>query len=222
MRLEQRLELQVLRLPELEFLLIQLQLESVRQGNSTLHRLLRCRSQVQLKLGSAVLIVAVVATAAWGVPILLHRQHETEAIRQLARLARSASSYYVKPRAEETGGRMLCQFPPGEIRTTTAKSCCDSAVNDGHGHCDPARIEWNRSLWNVLHFQMTEAQPYVFEFAAQGKLGEATFTVSAYGDLDCDGQFSTFRFVGKGDARSTPTDCLLGEAPRFEAFSPDE
>ena len=170
----------------------------------------------------AILGVAVVVTAAWGVPILLRRQHETEAIRQLARLARAATSYYVKPRADETGGRMLCQFPQGEIRTTVAMSCCDKTVNDGQDRCDPAKIEWNRSLWNVLHFQVNEAQPYVFEFAAHGKLGDARFTVSAYGDLDCDGEYSTFRFVGQGDARSTPTDCMLGVAPRFESVLPDE
>jgi hypothetical protein len=174
-------------------------------------------------VGTAIVLgVAVLATAAWGVPALLRRQYETEGIRELGRMTRTASVYYVKPRPDESGSRMLCQFPHGEIRTTQAKSCCDPAVNDGHGLCDPGKIEWNRSLWNTLRFQITDHQPYVFAYEAQGTLGAATFTVSAYADIDCDGRFSTFRFVGHGDPRSTPSDCRLGEAPRFEAVQPDE
>lgn len=173
-------------------------------------------------IAAAILGVAVAATAAWGVPQLLRRQHEVEAIRQLARLARTASVHYVKPRPDESGNRMACQFPQGEVRTTPAASCCDPRVSDGHGLCDPGKIEWNRTLWNTLRFQMDEAQPYVFAYEAHGTLGEATFTLSAYGDLDCDGQVSTFRFVGHGDARSSATQCVLGDAPVFESVRPDE
>ena len=166
--------------------------------------------------------LAAATTAVVGVPKLLQRDQEIEAIRELAKLARTASVLYVKPRADETGGRMVCQFPHGEIRMAPAKSCCDPSVNNGHGLCDPAKIEWNRTLWNSLRFQLTEPQPYIFAYQGSGTLGQAEFTLSAYGDLDCDGHYSTFRFVGHGDAHSSAQECLLGQAPVFSAVDADE
>lgn len=174
------------------------------------------------KIALAVLVSTAAGTAAFGVPRLLQRQHEVEGVRQLARLARAASLYYVKPRPDEYGNRLPCQFPPGDVRTVAAKSCWSKTVGDGEGNCDPTRIEWNRTLWNALRFRIDEAQPYVFEYVGSGTMAEAVFTVSAYGDLDGDGQHSTFRFTGHGDPRSTPDDCVMGSEPAFEILSRDE
>lgn len=173
-------------------------------------------------LAFTVVASLVLVSLGWGVPRLMERQRSTEAIRELARLSRSASVYYVKPKPGEDGARMLCQFPPGQIRTTLAKSCCDPSVSDGQGQCDPAKIEWNRTLWSALRWKLDEPHTYVYEYEAAGKLGEARFTLSAYGDVDCDGEFSTFRFVGRGDPKSSATECILTEAAQFEAIQPDE
>lgn len=169
------------------------------------------------------LLVAVGASLAYGVPALLHRRHAVEAIDMLGKMARAASVYYVKPRGDAQGERMLCQFPRGEIRTTLARSCCDPAVALADSNlCDPAKIEWNRTLWNSLRFEIADPHAFVYEYKASGVLGEARFEVSAYGDLDCDGVYSTFRFVGVGDPDSRQQDCVLRTTPVFTVINEGE
>ena len=168
--------------------------------------------------------LALVSTAvfAWGVPALAERQYISEAVRELARITRSAQVYYVKPRASEAGDRALCQFPQGTIRTTLAKSCCDPSVTMGDGLCDPNKIEWNRTLWMALHWELREPHAFVYEYTARGTLGDASYEIAAYGDLDCDGEYSTFKYIGKGDASSTQDDCRLTGSPEFVQVLPGE
>ena len=138
-------------------------------------------------------------------------------------MVRSASVYFVKPRMDaKTSQRTPCSFPNGEIRTTLAKSCCDPAVQTGGGLCDPAKIEWNRTLWSALKWKLQEPHAFVYAYEANGTLGAARYTVSAYGDADCDGVYSTFRYTGQGGAASRPDDCIITEAPEFVAINPDE
>jgi hypothetical protein len=165
--------------------------------------------------------VAAFAVAAFGPPIL-RRQHQEEALRELTRLARVAAVYYVKPRADAEGNRPPCSFPLGDIRTSLAKSCWDPQVGNGEGLCDPAKIEWNRSLWVALKWRLTEPHAWIYAYESHGTMADARFAVSAYGDLDGDGVFSTFRYTGKGSAQSTATDCILTDSPAFEAVAPAE
>ena len=53
-------------------------------------------------------------------------------------------------------------------------------------------------------------------------MGDAHFEVSAYGDLDCDGVYSTFRFTGQGDPDSRHDDCVLRTTPVFSVFNEGE
>lgn len=179
---------------------------------------------MQNRLVPTLLVTAALAGgAAYGIPALLEREAQDEALRELSRLVRSASVYYVKPKLQAgTSERAACAFPRGEIRTTLAASCCDPKVTDGRGRCDPAKIEWNRSLWSALRWQMNEPHQFVYEYKASGAMGAATFEVSAYGDQDCDGQYSTFRYVGKGSSQAKADDCVLTDTARFEAFQPGE
>ena len=174
------------------------------------------------RIAIAALALITLVTLVWGVPRLLGRSQESDAIRELARIARSAAIYYVKPKPGEDGGRMVCQFPRGSIRTIVPASCCDKTVTLGGCACDPAKIEWNRTLWKTLHFQLLGPTAFVYAYEAAGTLGDARYTVSAYGDLDCDGTMSTFRMVGRGDPRSKADDCLVLDQTTFEAIQPDE
>ena len=117
---------------------------------------------------------------------------------------------------------MICQFPQGEIRSTLAKSCCDPAVNDGEGRCDPAKIEWNRSLWKTLKFRVDEPHWFVYEVKATGTLANAALEISAYGDADCDGHYSTFRFTHHGDSGARLDNCVLNTQADFVTIDPDE
>lgn len=164
------------------------------------------------------LLVAVGGSLAYGVPALMNRRHATGAIDMLGKIAREASRNYVKPHADPTtGNRAPCQFPQGKVRSTLAQSCCDESVRvPGTSLCDPAKIEWNRTLWQRLgRFKLRDPHPFIYEYEASGTFGDAKFTVSAYADLDCDGIISTYRFVGTGDPNAKKDDCVLRTTPVF-------
>lgn len=176
------------------------------------------------KLFLAVLVAGALAFAAsLGVVGLMQRSAQDEALRELTRLVRSASVYYVKPRLQPgTSERAACAFPLGEIRTARAPSCCDPSVTDGHGRCDPQRLEWNRTLWSVLRWQLREPHQFIYEYKASGTMGAARLEVTAYGDQDCDGEYSTFRYVAKGSDQAKADDCVLTDPPQFQVVNPGE
>jgi hypothetical protein len=168
------------------------------------------------------LLLALGAVAAFGVPALQARATSDEAVETLARLARRAAVYYVKPRGGAEG-RAPCAFPVGYARTTLAASCCDPSVAVAGTHrCDPDKLEWDKTVWNTLRFELDEPHAYIYEYRGEGELGDARFELSAYADLDCDGTFSTFRYVGQGDPRSRSDDCVLQTVPVFTTHNVGE
>lgn len=172
---------------------------------------------------AAVAVGSAVFALAFGVPRLLQRARQDDALRVLTQLVRSASVYYVKPRViAKTSDRAPCAFPLGEIRTSMAKSCCDPAVANADRQCDPAKIEWNRTIWSALKWKAEEPHDFIYAYEGTGTFGDARFTVTAYGDADCDGVYSTFQYVGRGGKDSRPDDCVLTDTPTFTAVQPDE
>lgn len=171
---------------------------------------------------TAVLLLGVIATAAWGWPTLMRRRQATYAMEMLGRIARRAHVYYVKPRLGEGGKRMPCQFPQGEVRSTMAKSCCDPKVRGEGNVCDPAKTDWDRLLWKALLMEIKEPQPFVFSYEGSGTFADARYKVTAVGDLDCDGVYATYVFEGKGDPKATAEDCVLNTHPTFKAVNPGE
>ncbi len=47
-------------------------------------------------------------------------------------------------------------------------------------------------------FQVSDPHYYVYQFDSNGTGADATFTATAFGDLDKDGVLSTFQRTGKG------------------------
>ena len=109
-----------------------------------------------------------------------------------------------------------------DVRSTLAKSCCDLSVNDGTGRYDPAKIQWNRSQWKSLKFEANEPRWFVYEVKASGARGDTTLEVSAYGDADCDGHISTFRYAHHGDPDAKLNKCVLLTPHDFVAIDPEE
>lgn len=98
-------------------------------------------------------------------------------------------------------------FPPSVGRTP-------AEVPRGVRVTDPAEI-WSHLTWRSLDFAMTEAHAYAYQF--DSALDPATqafrFAATASGDLDGDGNLSTFQIQGEAP--------LVGEATVFPGLLVD-
>ena len=140
----------------------------------------------------------------------------TEAVDNLDRIFKSAVSYFSIPKvARDTGSRLPCQFPASAGPTPT-KTCCANGKNQ----CAPDAAAWGVPTWSALSFELTAPHHYVYEVTSKGVGPAATLTISAYGDLDCDGIMSTFRrtVTGKVDGR----ECTYASPAAFEEHNPLE
>ena len=69
-------------------------------------------------------------------------------------------------------------------------TCCSMGEK-----CAPNPALWTHPSWTALHFSIDDPHYYSYQYKTtdEGK----SFTVSAFGDLDCDGVYSTFEMYGK-------------------------
>jgi hypothetical protein len=84
---------------------------------------------------------------------------------------------------------------------TPAKGACCGQPGD---QCNPQRYAeaWMTPAWSALNFSQDDPFRFSYEFVSAGVGKDAIFTVSAYGDLDCDGDYSTFLRAGRIDANN--------------------
>lgn len=83
------------------------------------------------------------------------------------------------------------QFPKSVGPTPPLGTCCQ----DG-GKCKPGSGNWGQPTWRALDFSMRDPHYFSYEFKSTKSGNEETFTALAYGDLDCDGKYSTFSLFG--------------------------
>lgn len=62
---------------------------------------------------------------------------------------------------------------------------------------DPNPALWEHPTWQALNFEVDDSHYYVYQYDSSGVGENAQFTASAFGDLDCDGVFSTFVRFGE-------------------------
>ena len=55
---------------------------------------------------------------------------------------------------------------------------------------------WHRAPWTQLRFSIAKAHWYHYHFDQSGVNENATYTIEANSDLDCDGVLSTYKTVG--------------------------
>ena len=105
-------------------------------------------------------------------------------------LGQTVTTAGVEPARETFPGLAAGPTPP-------LGACCQQG-----GTCQPDAALWAGEPWKTLEFSVDEPSHYSYEYkpAANGK----TFTVMAYGDLDCDGNYSTFSMTGSTDSTSGP------------------
>ena len=159
-------------------------------------------------------ILAILSSVA--IPAFIKYQRRvktTEATDELDRIYKGAATYFVTPHHDAEGNLLACQFPASQ-GITPSPTCCGVASSrgpdtDGDGRCDFNPDAWATPTWDALKFHMPDPHYFIYSFASSGTGEGATFTASAYGDLDCDGIMSTFQRIGYG-APDLPADaCQL-------------
>ncbi len=159
----------------------------------------------------------------------MRRSKTSEARVQLAKVFDAASSYFNEEHVERgevailgQGGTISDQAPHRCPYLTNPVGAQDSGMtpvatncNDGPGgRCVPSvgggaagyyeTTEWtDNNVWNGLNFQQEQAHFFRYQFLANNTsatgFGECQFTAQAFGDLDDDGEYSTFERSGAAD-----------------------
>ena len=163
---------------------------------------------IELMIVVAILaILAVVAVPAFIK--YMRRAKTTEAIDQIDKIYKGASVYYMEPKINKLGTKLLCQFPGNQGVTPVNRQCCNEANDDDNDdRCDSAPTIWTTDVWSSLKFQISDQHYYAYQFDSNGEVMQgAEFTVTAYGDLDCDDTYSTFQRMGFGDDQATESEC---------------
>jgi hypothetical protein len=125
----------------------------------------------------------------------------SEASLQLNRLAKYAKVYWVTNNAFPVGTAK--PLPPGGDGTA-GKGCCGAKSNGStvDNKC-PVSAEWGKDpVWNALDFQIDDPSQYVYHFEATSA---TSFTATAEGDLDCDGETANYTLTGTVDSKGNIT-----------------
>ncbi len=84
------------------------------------------------------------------------------------------------------------RLPEGSPITPAQGSCCTS----GGETCAAQPALWQAQPWQDIGFSIEGEHHYVYELVVNKKAGQESFTATAYGDLDCDKDYSTFTISG--------------------------
>ena len=92
---------------------------------------------------------------------------------------------------------------------------------DQDDRCDHNPSVWDENTWSALSFQINDQHHYVYEVESSGTMKDAKMTISAYGDLDCNGTMSTFqRTLYAGDTSSA--ECAVKSSSALFKDKPNE
>jgi hypothetical protein len=167
---------------------------------------------------SVMFVVPVLAAVA--IPAFLkytRRAKTVEAIDQIDKIYKASASYFSSPRvAMGTGEKLPCAFPPSAPATPPLTSLCCDGTRGTEGRCSPSASDWEGETWSALYFQMNEPHYFHYAYTSTGVGNDAKFTVSAYADLDCDGEWSTFERYGYGEVDASGECSMKGSAAFFK------
>lgn len=107
-----------------------------------------------------------------------------------------ARQYYVTDHWDSRGNLLPKRFPMRIPLTPSGGPSCKMQLT-------PSAV-WEAAGWGPLHFAYNESQSYAYEFWSNGLTGTAAvYTARGYGDVDCDGVWSTHELRGSIDNEGT-------------------
>jgi type IV pilus assembly protein PilA len=181
-----------------------------------------------VELMIVVAIVGVLAALAiYGVRRYIANAKTAEARNALGQMAKDATTAYaregmratVMAAGESTGiVNRLCN-------SSTTVPAAKASIAGKKYQSDPA--DWSTGSrtagWACLRFSMTDPQYYMYSYTASGTAGKVgeTFNATAQGDLNGDGNLSTFQLSGKITQGKTGAPEVF-VAPAMDESNPDE
>ena len=136
---------------------------------------------ITLGVVGAVAVIGVLAAIA--IPSFVNYQRKAKAVEaelELRRIGHAAIMYF-----DEHG-----RFPAAAAGPTPATPCCAGPDHQ----CASVIDDWAAEPWRTLGVTMLEPHRYQYTFTP-GADG-SSFTATAIGDLDCDGDASVFTLTG--------------------------
>ncbi len=120
------------------------------------------------------------------------RARTTEAVTNLRHVYDASVAYFAQERVDRTGAQRARGFPRS-VPLTPGGWCLT-------GEKLPVRdADWQAETWQELSFMPTRPFYYNYEYTSAGERAESSFSARAIGDLDCDGDLSTFERMGRAD-----------------------
>jgi|SRR5579883_715597 len=153
------------------------------------------------------IVVAIIGVlAAIAIPAFMkyvRRAKTVEAMNNLSKLFQSSVAYYESEHANIQQVIIDKQFPASQAATPTIGGCCGQKGDK----CDPANFvtSWQTPTWTSLNFSVDDPFYYSYKYDSSGVNITSVFSAWAYGDLDCNGTYSTFMRGGKVDGNNYVT-----------------
>jgi hypothetical protein len=166
-----------------------------RRGSPSSRTLLRqltfedwARSSIGVALGFGITFLGHASVAV----MLMHSLDRTREPFRNLRMIFDTSEQIHAERGTRSGGRgavdaegsAAFRFPPSVALTPAVVPCGRRVAPDPSLWLDPT--------WQALDFAVTERHRFAYQYNSRGSGEHAQFTVSAFGNLDCDDVLSTF------------------------------
>jgi len=155
----------------------------------------RLEVDLPLALGDSGFIVAFIGVAAAvAIPAFMKyikKSKTSEARQMIKKMYDGARAYYMDNSiSTRSMNPPVAQFPePSVGPTPPLGTCCKTGEK-----CAPDAAQWMANTWVALMFSVDDPHYYSYQYEVIDKQRE--FVVRAFGDLDCDGEYSTFEMHG--------------------------